>query len=55
MESSIVETELTDGSMTYSVQFIDGSARVVIECVDAAAAYLLQIALSTHALDASVY
>ena len=49
MDSSIVETKLSDGSAVYAVVFIDGSLKVVIEVIDYMSAEQLQNALADHA------
>lgn len=42
METSVVESTLTDGSKVYAVVFVDGAQKAVIECVDENSAYRLQ-------------
>lgn len=55
METSIIERKLTDGSKTYAVVFVEGSARVDIECEDRRHASQLAEAFHAFALYAIVH
>jgi len=54
METSIVETELTDQSKVYDVVFVDGSQKAVINCTDFLAAVRLNDLLLEVANGASI-
>ena len=45
METSIVETVLTDGSKVYDVVFVDGSLKASINCPDQLTALDIQSAM----------
>lgn len=54
VETTLTEEILTDGSIVYSIQFVEGSQTVQIDCVDKLSAVCLQDALLRYALDAKV-
>lgn len=54
MQTTIVKTILTDGSETYAIVFVEGSARVQIEVATLADANKLHAAFTDHALYAVV-
>lgn len=54
METSIVKSTLTDGSATYSVVFVEGSSRAILECATFKDASRLQDAFAEYALYAVV-
>ncbi len=54
METSIVESKLTDGSTVYDVVFVDGAQKVVIAADSAAGACRLRDAFTEHAMHATI-
>ena len=54
MDTSLIERKLTDGSMTWDVVFVDGSARAVIACATLSHALSLMSAFQQHAVDATI-
>jgi hypothetical protein len=54
MQSTVVESTLTDESKVYAVEFIDGSQKVSIACVNIKSAYALQEALAGFASYATI-
>ncbi len=54
METSVVETKLSDGSSVFAVVFVDGAEKAVINAADENSAYRLQTAFALNALDAVI-
>lgn len=54
METSVVESKLSDGSSVFAVVFVDGSEKAVIGALDENSAYRLQTAFKLNAAFATI-